>query len=123
MKIEVPKPKRVRLASLSPEELAERKAKRTAYQTEKKRLARSVDKAKQSRRKGTNKSFVSQAEGIAHENKRRAKAGEKPLDKRVIKGLKKSLSRPKVGKTPNTPLSQTEAEAVEYFIYRHYGGR
>lgn len=91
---ETPK-KRVRLATLTAEELAERKAKRTAYQTEKKRLARSVEKAKENRRKGTSRSKVSQAEAVAHENKRRAKAGEKPLDKRAVKGLKISLERPK----------------------------
>lgn len=118
-----PKQKRVRLASLTPEELAKRKAKRTAYQTEKKRLARSVEKAKQSRRKGTNRSYVSQAEGIAHENKRREKAGEKTLDKRVVKGLKKSLARPKAAKAPNKPLTQSESESLEHFTARHYGGR
>lgn len=81
---------------------------------------RSIEKAKASRRKGTNTKRVSLAEGVRHMNEQRKAKGLKPVSKRFIAKFGAAVrARPRLA-APNGESTPSQQRALEKMVSSHY---
>jgi len=81
---------------------------------------RSIEKAKQTPRKGTNTKRVSMAEGVVYLNKCRATKGLPAVDRRCIAKFGDEIRARPLRAAPNAEATAEQQEATERMVNNHY---